>query len=67
MRGAAKAKVKLIRQILAEHSEPRSRGPMFRDMIAATLMRMPTEALEELARWTLCSSLRSASSARHFP
>ena len=67
MIGAAKAKVKLIRQILAEHSEPRSCGPMFQDMITATLTRMPTDALEELARWTSCSSLRSTSSARHFP
>jgi hypothetical protein len=50
MSSGAKAKVKLIRQILAEHSEPRSCGPMFRDMIAATLMRMPTDALEELAQ-----------------
>ena len=43
-------KLRLVQQILAEHSEPRSCGPMFRDMIAATLERMPTDALEELAQ-----------------
>src|SRR5260221_2481818 len=50
MSRGAKAKVKLIRQILAEHSEPHSCGAMFRDMIAATLIRMPADALEEIAQ-----------------
>jgi hypothetical protein len=48
--GAAKAKVRLIRQILAESSAPNSCDKIFRDMITATLWRMPMEALEALAR-----------------
>ncbi len=45
-----KTKLRLVREILRDRCEPRSCGPMFRDIIAATLMRMPTDALEELAQ-----------------
>ena len=45
-----KTKLRLVRWILRDRCEPRSCGKMFKDMIAATLMRMPTDALEELAQ-----------------